>query len=58
VLVCEAVFETVGPIAFVAVHARHERGVDEGFALRVGALLLVGEDIGLCGYGVGLGSAI
>jgi hypothetical protein len=58
VLVREAMFEAVRTVTFVAVHARHERGVDEGFTLRVGALLLVGEDIRSCGCGVGLGSAV
>ena len=57
-LVREAVFEAVGAVALVAVHARDKRSVDEGFALRVGALLLVGEDVGFCGCGGGLGSAV
>ena len=45
-VVGEAVFEAVRPVALLAEHARHEWGVDEGLAGRVGALLFVGEDVG------------
>lgn len=53
VFVGEAVFEAVGAVAFVAVHAGDEGGVDQRFAGRVGALLLVGEDVGFGGEGGG-----
>lgn len=52
-LVGEAVFQAVGAVAFVAVHAGDEGGVDEGFAGGVGALLFVGEDVGFGGEGNG-----
>lgn len=45
-VVSEAVLETVFPPTFLAVHARHERGVDQGLAGWVGALLLVRKDAG------------
>lgn len=54
VLVREAVFQAVGAVAFVAVHAGDEGGVDQRFAGRVGALLLVGEDVGFGGEGIGV----
>lgn len=43
-LISEAVFEAVGAAAFFAGDAGDERGVDEGFAAGLGALLFVGED--------------
>lgn len=56
-VVGEAVLETVRSIAFVAMHACDERGVDQGFAAGVRALLLVGEDVGFGGEGgVGFGA--
>lgn len=56
VLVGEAVLEAVVAVARLAVDACDERGVDEGFACGVGALLLVGQDAGFAGGcgGVGL----
>jgi hypothetical protein len=44
VLVCEAVFEAVGSVAFVALDAGYQRSVDQRFAAGVCALLLVGQD--------------
>jgi hypothetical protein len=49
VLVREAVFEAIRPVAFVAVHARHERRINQRLTIRIRALLLVGEDIGFRG---------
>jgi hypothetical protein len=49
VLVREAVFEAIRSIAFVAVHASHERRINQRFAIRIRALLLVGENIGFRG---------
>jgi hypothetical protein len=49
VLVREAVFETVRSVAFVAVHARHKWRIYQCLAIRIRALLLVGEDIGFRG---------
>lgn len=48
-LVCEAVFEAVRSVAFVAVHACHEWGVDQCLTAWIRALLLVGEDAGFGG---------
>jgi hypothetical protein len=59
VLVREAVLEAIRSVAFVAVHARHERRIDQRLAIRIRALLLVGEDIGFRGEGgVALRSAV
>lgn len=48
-VVGEAVFEAVAPVAFVAVDAGDEGRVDEGFAGGFGALLFVGQDVGAWG---------
>ena len=53
VVVGEAVLEAVGAVAFVAEHTGDERGVDEGLAGWICALLLVGEDVGFGGEGSG-----
>ena len=58
-LVCEAVFEAVRSVALIAVHSRHERSVNQRLAVRVRALLLVGEDVGFGGErGGALGAAV
>ena len=51
VLVGEAVFKAVGAVAFVAVHTGHEGRINQRFTAWVGALLLVGEDVGFRGEG-------
>jgi hypothetical protein len=59
VLVREAMFEAVRAVAFVAVHARDKRSVDQRLAIRIRALLLVGEDVWFCGQrGIALRSAV
>lgn len=48
-LVREAVLETVRSIAFLAMHTSDQRSVNQRLAARIGALLLVGQDVGFGG---------